>query len=223
MFKYFGKFFENAKIYVYNYFNTEDTPNKIYRNLIDYEEEVALKRPLNKDDKQCKIDTLLFVRQFKNTYYKYTNKDKFNVELYNSFIDDEHFDGGFTAFDDDDQNIRIFDKYIIEYIKNRNDVLTFLQCKNKDVVVKMSLNQLTEVDPSANIIDVLFAIDLSEKELFKYCYDIIQNSGNVAMIKNIVFSLILKYKGEYIRIKLCALRKNNKTNHPYLILERFLL
>jgi hypothetical protein len=173
------------------------------------------------DDKQLRIDTLLFVRQFKNTYYKYTNKEKFNEELYNSFVDDKNFDGGQTAFDDDDQTIRIFDKYILEYIKNRNDVITFLQCKNKDVIFNLKLEQLNDLKYKNNKIDIIFAIDMPEKDLFNYCYNIIQKTGNISIIKGIVFSIILKYDNEYIRIKLNAFTKQMK-NHHYLLLERFL-
>ena len=223
MFKYFSKWIEDAKCYTYNYFNGNTLENKTYPKLVlEYENESkGTSQDVLVDDKQLRIDTLLFVRQFKNTYYKYTNKEKFNPELYNSFIDDKNFDGGITAFDDDDQDTRIFDKYVIEYIKHRNDVITFLQCRKKDVIIKQKLDQLNDAQHSGNDMDVLFAIDMAEKDLFTYCYSIIQRNASISMIKNIVFSLILKYQGEYIRIKLNAFTKN-KNSHPYLILERFL-
>ena len=224
MFKYFSKWFEDAKIYTYNYFNGNTPENKTYpKMLLEYNnEETAINQTdVLIDDKQLRIDTLLFVRQFKNTYYKYTNKEKFNFELYNSFIDDMNFDGGETAFDDDDKDVRIFDKYILEYMKHRSDVMAFLQCKNKDLVLKQKLEQLNDVEKSGNEFDILFAIDMSEKDLFNYCYSIIQKTGNISIIKNIVFSLILRFQGEFIRIRLSAFTKN-KNNHPYLILERFL-
>lgn len=225
MFRYFGKLFEDTKIYTYNYFHQDQTTAsvKTYPSLqteIDEEKALEENKVVQIDDKQLRIDTLLFVRQFKNTYYKYTNKEKFNHELYNSFVDDKHFDGGPTAFDDDD-NVRIFDKYILEYIKNRNDMLTFLQCKNKDVVQQTKMDNLNEVEMHKPHIDVLFCIDMSEKDLFNYCYAIINKSGNISMIKNIVFSLVIKYSKEYIRIKLSTFNKN-KNHHPYLILERFI-
>jgi hypothetical protein len=222
MFRYISKVFEDAKIYTYNYFYSNQSSEKIYPRLsIDddeqYQSDVLI------DDKQLRIDTLLFVRQFKNTYYKYTNKEKFNVELYNSFIDEQHFDGGITAFDDDDedQNVRIFDKYILEYIKHRNEIMTFLQCKNKDVVLKLKLEQLNDAKGSKEF-DIIFAIDMNEKDLFTYCYSLVQKTGNISMIKNIVFSIILKYEGQFIRIKLSSFTKQ-KNNHPYLVLERFLV
>jgi len=219
MFKYITRALVDAKIYTYNYFYGNPVANKTYPKMLTDEEEE--KQQVLIDDKQLRIDTLLFVRQFKNTYYKYTNKEKFNEELYNSFVDDKNFDGGPTAFDDDDQNIRIFDKYILEYIKNRNDVMTYLQCKNKDVVLKLKLEQLNDLKHKDDKIDIIFAIDMPEKDLFHYCYNIIQKTGNVSTIKGIVFSLIVKYNNEYIRIKLNAFTKQKKT-HPYLLLERFL-
>ena len=143
------------------------------------------------------------------------------MELYNSFIDDKNFDGGITAFDDDDQDTRIFDKYVLEDIKHRSEVITFLQCRNKDVIIKHKLEQLNDIQHSGSNMDIVFAIDMTENDLFTYCYSIIQRNGKISMIKNIVFGLILKYQGEYIRINLSAFTKN-KNNHPYLILERFL-
>jgi hypothetical protein len=212
MFRYFNSIFENTRIYTYNYLNDE---KKTYRSFFE--------EPSIVDDKQLRIDVLLFVRQYKNTYYKYTNKERFNPELYNSFINDENFDGGLTAFDDDEmENVRIFDKYVLEYIKNRSDVITFLQCKNKDIIVKSSQDELQMVEPSKNKIDVLFVIDMSEKELFNYCYSIIKDEKNISMIKPIIFSLIVKAKGEFVRIRLNSFKKN-KQNHPYLILESIIL
>lgn len=226
MFKYISQILESVKIYTYNVMNTNESHKKsniIYKTFTDAD---ALENgtPINKvDDKKLRIDTLLFVKQFKNTYYKYTQKEKFNQELYNSFVDDKNFDGGSSGFDDDD-DVRIFDRYILEYIKNRSDVMTFLVCKNKDAIIKTKLDELNDIynsNTKDNHIDIVFAIDMSEKDLFNYCYGIIAKSGEITLIKNIVFSLICKYKGEYVRIKLSSFTSNKK-NHPYLILENFL-
>jgi hypothetical protein len=224
MFRYFGKLYDDAKIYTYNYFHQDQATvsTKTYQTLQSEDNDKIDCLSNSVDDKQLRIDILLFVRQFKNTYYKYSNKYKFNPELYNSFVDDKHFDGGLTAFDDDDCNIRIFDKYILEYIKNRNDVMTYLQCKNINIELQTKLDDLKDIKCSNNEnIDVIFTIDMNEKDLFNYCNSIINKNGNISMIKNIVFSIIIKYNGEYIRIKLGAFNKN-KNNHPYLILERFI-
>jgi hypothetical protein len=219
MFKYFYKLYDDIKVYTYNYLNGNENIQSYPKLLMEDEEDFKVCN--NIDDKQLRIDILLFVRQFKNTYYKYTNKEKFNPELYNSFVDDKNFDGGLTAFDDDDGDTRIFDKYILEYIKNRGDVLTYLQCKKKNVILKFKLEQLNHVVQYKEDVDIIFAIDMGEKDLFNYCYSIIAKTGNVSVIKNIVFSIILKYNDEFIRIKLSAFNRN-KNSHPYLILERFI-
>jgi len=252
MFKYFSKFIENTKIYAYNYFNStsSDKPVRIYPQFPEavsdgvsngvsdpvsngvpeakFKIEEASDVETNKtntehiDDKKLRIDTLLLVRQYKNTYYKYAKKDKFNPELYNSFIDDQHFDGGQTGYDED-ENIRIFDKYLLEYIKNRNDVLTFLQCKSREAILKEKIEQLEDtcLQKSKSTIDVLFVIDMNEKDAFNYCYNMIQKAGNVSPMKSIMFSFVIKYNGEYIRMKLSSFSKT-KNNHPYLVLEKFI-
>ncbi len=245
MFKYFGKLLEDTKIYTYNYFNKDprnSTSVRIYSPFPDdvpYVPSVPDTTEANSntsthatdtthttsitsaDDKQLRIDTLLFVRQYKNTYYKYAKKDKFNQELYDTFISENNFDGGLTAYDEDD-NMRIFDKYILEYIKNRNDVLTFLQCRNKGVNLKEKVDDLSETRQSSSHIDVLFTIDMSEKDLFNYCHSILANIGSIVTIKNIIFSLIINHNGEYIRMKLNSFNKDKRGSHPYLILEKFI-
>jgi hypothetical protein len=217
MLKYFDRLLENVKISAYNYFYSEQNDGEPCARMIHKTFEN------NIDDKQLRIDTLLFVRQYKNTYYKYTNTEKFNHELYNTYVDDKHFDGGDSGYDDDDE-IRIFDRYILEYIKNRNDVVTFLLCKNKEVVFKTKLEDMVDVfdeKTKSNTIDILFTIDMNEKDLFNYCHSIISKNSEIAAIKTIVFSFICKYKGDYIRTKLSAFTSDKK-NHPYLILESFL-
>ena len=225
MFKYVKRFFEDVQIYTYNYFNNTNDFNKKYPRLSSEEDDISTHTNLSQheyDDKQLRIDTLLFIKQYKNTYYKYTNKEKFNHELYNSFTDDKYFDGGLTAYDDNDEDgIRIFDKYILEYIKNRNDLLTYLQCKNKDVILKTSLLSLNNSDKNDSKIDAIFVMDMNDKELFTYCYGIVKENKNISIIKSVMFSIIFKHSGEYIRIKLNSFSKN-KQNHPYLILESIL-
>ncbi len=219
MFKYLKHFFEDVQIYTYNYFNSQQESEKRYPRLSLDDDD--LPQNYEYDDKQMRIDTLLFIRQYKNTYYKYTNKDKFNTELYNSFVDDKNFDGGLTAYDDDDGQTRIFDKYILEYIKNRNDLLTFLQCKNKDIILKTTLESLQNCKKNDTKIDALFVIDMNEKDLFMYCFTLVQEKKNISIIKSVMFSIIIKHSGEYIRVKLNSFSKN-KQNHPYLILENII-
>ena len=221
MFKYINKLLENVKISAYNYMYNEPNENKIICKTFIDDDKIPVVDIDDKKLRELRIDTLLYVKQYKNTYYKYTNKEKFNHELYNTFLNDKNFDGGDSGYDDDDE-IRIFDRYILEYVKNRSDVMTFLLCKNKDVILKNRIDELADIyDNKSNTIDILFTIDMSEKDLFNYCYGIISKEGQLSSIKNIVFSLICKYKGEYVRMKLSAFT-NDKKNHPYIILESFL-
>jgi hypothetical protein len=214
MIKILNNFFQNVKIYVYNARNYND-------NCKTDREKQTNKNNSKIDDKQLRIDTLLFIKQIKNTYYKYANKEKYNQELYNSFINENYFDGGTSGYDDDD-NIRIFDRYILEYIKNRNDLMTYIVCKNKNIIPKIRLNDLNDVyNNKENNIDILFIIDMNEKDIFNYCYDIIYNTHDISSIKNIMFSFVCKYRDEYIRIQSKSITNCN-TNHPYLLLERLI-
>jgi hypothetical protein len=231
MYKYITKLFEDSKIYAYNYYNGNIKSDKIYpkisndysfiENDSDNNIDVIIDDNNNENDyKQLRIDILLSIKHYKNTYYKYTNHIKFNQELYDSFINDNNFDDNLTAFDDEDENIRIFDKYIIDYIKNKNNILTYLQCKNKVIDVKTNIDNLKDIKYS-NEIDILFIMDMSEKELFIYCFNLLKKQKNISNLKNILFSIIFKYDYKLIRIKLESFKTNNNT-HPYIILEKLL-
>lgn len=226
MYKYLDRLFENIKIYNYNYWNDTNKSNKIYKNinLEDNDDDVSMYlhnsiKATNTDDKNLRLNTLLYIKQYKNTYYKYTNKEKFNIDLYNSYINDDNFDDTLTAYDDDEPDVRIFDKYILEYIKKRNDIITYLQCKNKELVLHTSLETLKNIKNSETF-DILFTIDLNERDLLSYCLDVLNKTNN-GLLKSLVFSMILKYENDYIRIKIDTTSKN-KNCHPYFILERFI-
>jgi len=212
--------------HIYNYFNTESKDAngvvKYPKTFIeeDYENDRVNLNP-NIDEKQLRIDILLYIKQVKNTYYKYTNNPKFNQELYNSFGNDENFDGGDTAFDDDD-NMRIFDKYVIDYIKHRNEIITYLQCKNKHVISNKKLTDLEDIRTLENTIDILFVIDMSDKDIFDYCYSLVKNRQNCATTKSILFSMVFKMNNEFVRIKLNSYKNTTKA-HPYLIIENALI
>jgi hypothetical protein len=227
MYKYLDKLFENIKIYNYNYWNDNNKSNKIYKNLeLDSDiDNISLYldnkiKPIDVCDKKLRLNILLYIKQYKNTYYKYTNKEKFNIDLYNSFINDENFDDSLTAYDDDEPNIRIFDKYILEYIKKRNDIITYLQCKDKGVILHDTLESLNDLKKS-NTYDMLFIIDMNERDLLSYCLEILSKVNNISLLKTLIFSMIIKYDGNHIRIKIDTSSKN-KNYHPYLILEKYI-
>lgn len=219
MLNYFNKLATPVKVYLYNAWHSDwldqDKPLKKYSNLSD---ELTTTHTMNKEElKLARINTLSYIKQCKNTYYKYTHNKLFNQQLYDSFVEESHFDSGNTAFDDDD-NVRIFDKYILEYIKNRNDVMTYFQCKNIKVNTKTNLEELTDFRAKADEKDVLFIIDMTDKQIFDYCFEIQKNCCNSNETKMIVLSMVFKYQSEYIRIKLNSHRMNTEY-HPYLVLE----
>ena len=139
-----------------------------------------------------------------------------NESLYNTFIKEDHFDGGDTGFDDE-ENIRIFDKYILDYIKSRNEIITYFQCKNKVVNLKTKLEDLRDFRSSDEEKDILFTIDMNDKDIFNFCYEAKRNIKDYNVTKGIVLSMVFKLGEEYIKIKLNSFK--NPEHHPYMMLE----
>ena len=224
MFRLFNQLLTGLKVNVYNYLNGDENAMKKFNSIgrINIEDDITRYRDkiLNKEEeKKMKIDTLLYIKHMKNTYYKYTDKSKFNKDLYDKFIENDNFDSGDTAFDDDD-NVRIFDRYILDYIKNRNEILTYLQCKNKGVRIVTKLDELEELR-SKDTIDILFVMDMSDKDIFSYCYDILKNNTNCTTAKAIVLSMVIKMNQDYVRIKINSCTSSN-IYHPHLVLENII-
>lgn len=213
MFKYCKKIFTNIQISTYNFFHNPDKQTVYPKTYVFQSDEVEL-TPV--DIKLVRLNTLLYIKQCKNTFFKYTNPEKFNSDLYNSFIDDDNFDGGDTAFDDE-EDIRIFDKYILDYIKSRNDIITYLQCKNFKINIVTKLEELQDFSESIHEKDILFIIDMSDKDIFNYCINSRKNIKDNNVIKNVILSIIFKVNGELINIKLND--SKHMKNHPYVVLE----
>lgn len=186
-------------------------PRSSYRYDHEMCYDVFNNRPSN--DKQRRIDTLLYIRQVKNTYYKYTNNRLFDPNIYNIFIGDDNFDGGDTAFDDDNET-RIFDAYVIEYIKNRGAVMCYMSENHSDTPFVDKMEALDEKS-------VMFVMDMKDKDLFLYCYDIIESSYNTYKLKDIIFGLLFKRNGSYIRTNIGSFEVG-KNNHAYVIMESLL-
>ena len=213
MLKYFNKILTNAKVYAWNLIN-DPQDNKTYpKTEILLDDEVIIPP---EELKKIRINILLYIKQCKNTYFKYTNKEKFNEELYKSFIDDDHFDGGDTGFDDED-NIRIFDKYILNYIRSRNEIITYFQCKNKTVNIKTKLGDLRDFRSSEEEKDILFVMDMTDKDIFNFCYEAKKDIRDNNVTKSIVLSMVFKLGEEYIKIQLNSFK--NPQHHPYILLE----
>jgi len=222
---YFKNILTNTKILLYNTLHGSgtDIPKRYHTTFVNDDEIEDSFNNSNKDidEKQMRINILLYIKQFKNTYYKYTNTEKFNEDLYKSFIDENNFDGGETGFDDED-SVRIFDKYILDYIKNRNDIITYLQCKNITVYQKTKMIDLRDLKTSAKEMDILFVIDMPDRDIFDYCYSLVKKNTNCINTKAITLSMVFKFNNDYIRIKLNAY-KTNINLHPYLVLEKHLI
>jgi hypothetical protein len=213
MFKFCKKLFTDSQVYAWNFINNPQENKKYKKTELLLNDDVVISP---EELKKLRINIILYIKQCKNTYFKYTNKEIFNKELYDSFIDNEHFDGGNTAFDDED-NIRIFDKYILEYIKSRNEIITYLQCKNKIVNLRTKLDDLRDFRSSDVEKDILFVIDMSDKDIFNFCYDAKKDIRDNNVTKSIVLSMVFKLGTEYVKIKLDS--SKNKEYHPHMMLE----
>ena len=213
MLKYCKKILTDAQVYAWNFINNPQENKKYKKTEMLLNEKVIIPP---EELKKLRINILLYIKQCRNTYFKYTNHEKFNQELYESFINDDHFDGGNTAFDDED-NIRIFDKYILEYIKSRNEIITYLQCKNKIVNLKTKLEDLRDFKSSDVEKDILFVIDMSDKDIFNFCYEAKKDIRDSNITKSIILSMICKLGTEYVKIKLDS--SKNKECYPQMMLE----
>ena len=216
MFKFCNKIWRDGQIYAYNIINNQQDQKTYLRTELSEKEDADI----SPDElKKLRVNTLLYIKQCKNTYYKYTCEEKFNEKLYDSFINDDHFDGGMTGIDEDD-DVRIFDKYILDYIKHRNDLQTYLQCKNKKINVRSRMSELVDFRNSVTEKDILFVIDMSDREIFDYCCDTKKNMKDSNIVKNMILSMIIKYNNEFVNIKL-NLKKTNK-QHYRILLESYL-
>lgn len=151
--------------------------------------------PYDIPKKADRIHLLLQIRHIKNIYYKYTNNPSFKNELYESFLTDTDFDYGLSAYDDN-EDVRIFDKYILQYIEKRKEYLQNLEKYH----LYVSTGHLEE-HPSDSDYHILFIIDMTDKKIFEYCYNMYNISPNDFKIINTIFSAII-YKDMNKTIKL---------------------
>ena len=151
------------------------------------------------NDKQLQINILILIKIYKNTYYKYSNNEKFNDKLYNIFINNKFIISYLTEYNND--KINIFDKYIIEYNIKKNNIINYLKSKNKTINFKNNFDSLNNINTSNNYIDVLFILDMTIKDIFLYCYDLLKKDKDIDNIKNILLSIVIKYNNQEIRLK----------------------
>lgn len=198
MFNYFNSLIDNMKIQYYKLANPKKTNSKY----ISYDNMVMKHHKLDK-----KI-VLMYIKQLKNIYYKYTDNKLYNERLYHLYAEKDDFDNDDTAYDDD-EDIKIFDKYVIEYIKNRNQIVTYMMYKNKKINIKTSLEDLQDIKKSENSMDILFTIDMKDNDILSYYFE------NEKDVKAIVFSMIFKFNNSYVNIEIHSPTKV----HPLLMVE----
>ena len=200
MINYIKNYIKNTKLINYNFFkkNIKDLEiieeeQDIENIIINIKEEDILIN--NSDDRQFKINILILIKIYTNTYYKYSN----NKKLYNIFINNEFIISYLTEYDNN--KINIFDKYIIEYNIKKNNIIKYLKSKNKTINFKNNLESLNNINTSNNYIDVLFILDMPIKDMFLYCYFLLKKDKDISNIKNILLSIVIKYNNQEIRLK----------------------
>lgn len=205
--------------YVYNIINKilkkKNNKNQvIYTNIdTEYIKDISL------NNKENKIKLYLYIRYYKNLYYKYTNPAKFNIELYNSTIQQDINDVNDYIFfnkedykdsiiDDTPQDISIIEKHILLYVSNRNKF-------DKNISENKIINKITKIDDLDNYykinnnVDILYILDMKDKDCFNYCYKETDNTRNIYNIKDILFSAIIKYNDKLVKINLENYQYNN--------------
>jgi hypothetical protein len=204
MINYIKKYINYNNLINYNFFkkNIKDLEiieekKDIEEILINIKEDDILINNLN--DRQFQINILILIKIYTNTYYKYSNNEKFNNKLYNIFINNEFIISYLTEYNND--KINIFDKYIIEYNIKKKHIINYLKSKNKIINFKNNFDSLNDINSSNNYIDVLFILDMSIKDIFLYCYFLLNKDKDIINIKNILLSIVIKYNNREIRLK----------------------
>jgi len=136
----------------------------------------------DKTDKESRINILVEIKNIKNTYYKYTYDKKYSEKLYNAILQETEYENGVLI----SNNSNIYDNEVIKYINYREEL-----SKNTKNNYNLKKNfQTFYKSESTNFSNILYVIDLNERELFEYCHDIIKRNDKIN-IKDLVFSVII--------------------------------
>ena len=200
MINYIKNYIKNTKLINYNFLKKNIKELEIIEEeqyiediIINIKEEDLLIQ--NSNDRQFKINILILIKIYINTYYNYSN----NKKLYNIFINNKFIISYLTEYDNN--KINIFDKYIIEYNIQKNNIIEYLKSKNKTINLKNNFESLNNINTSNNYIDVLFILDMPIKDMFLYCYHLLNKDKEISNIKNILLSIVIKYNNQEIRLK----------------------
>jgi hypothetical protein len=162
---------------VYNLFNKKSVINTTNPDL-----EYSSYGISDKKNKESRINILLDIKNIKNTYYKYTYNKKYSDKLYNDVLKETEYENGVLV----SNNSTIYDSDIIKYIECRKELF---QNKEKTYILKKNLEDISRLE-SIDTKNILYIIDLNDKELFEYCYNIVKwYDENV--VKDLLFSVII--------------------------------
>lgn len=136
----------------------------------------------DKTDKQLRINILLEIKNIKNTYYKYINNSKYSDKLYNNILQETEYEDGILVSD----NSTVYDNDIKKYINCRKEL--FENTKRR-YIIKKNLQDFYIIN-DGNENNILYIIDLEERDMFNYCYDYIKRDDK-NLIRDLLFTVII--------------------------------
>ena len=136
----------------------------------------------DKTDKQLRINILLEIKNIKNTYYKYINNSKYSDKLYNNVLQETEYEDGILVSD----NSTVYDNDIKKYINCRKEL--FENTKRR-YIIKKNLQDFYMIN-DGNENNILYIIDLEERDMFNYCYDYIKRDDK-NLVRDLFFTVII--------------------------------
>ena len=136
----------------------------------------------DKTDKQLRINILLEIKNIKNTYYKYINNSKYSDKLYNNILQETEYEDGILVSD----NSIVYDNDIKKYINCRKEL--FENTKRR-YIIKKNLQDFYMIN-DGNENNILYIIDLEERDMFNYCYDYIKRDDK-NLVRDLLFTVII--------------------------------
>jgi len=136
----------------------------------------------DKTDKQLRINILLEIKNIKNTYYKYINNSKYSDKLYNNILQETEYEDGILVSD----NSTVYDNDIKKYINCRKELF---ENTKRIYIIKKNLQDFYMIN-DGNENNILYIIDLEERDMFNYCYDYIKRDDK-NLVRDLLFTVII--------------------------------
>ena len=136
----------------------------------------------DKTDKQLRINILLEIKNIKNTYYKYINNSKYSDKLYNNILQETEYEDGILVSD----NSIVYDNDIKKYINCRKELF---ENTKRIYIIKKNLQDFYMIN-DGNENNILYIIDLEERDMFNYCYDYIKRDDK-NLVRDLLFTVII--------------------------------